>query len=106
MARTKTVVTVISKISERPTNPNAALVVIYGMELGRKYDVLDKKVIVGRSSKADIQIDQESVSRNHAQIKSDAKACVISDLGSTNGTYVNDEQIQGEYQLRNGDLIK
>lgn len=106
MARTKTVVTVISKISERPTNPNAALVVIYGMELGRKYDVLDKKVIVGRSSKADIQVDQESVSRNHAQIKSDAKAALISDLGSTNGTYVNDEQIEGEYPLRNGDLIK
>ncbi|MBX5483882.1 MAG: GGDEF domain-containing protein [Myxococcaceae bacterium] len=108
MARTKTVVTVISKISERPTNPNSALVVIYGMELGRKYDLLDEKVVIGRSSKADIQIDQESVSRNHAQITIDraTNRVHIADLGSTNGTWVNDEQILGEYQLRNGDLIK
>lgn len=107
MARTKTVVTVISKISERPTSPNSALVVIYGLELGRKYDLgAERTVVVGRSSKADIQIDQESVSRNHARIGSDGKSVTIEDLGSTNGTYVNDEPIEGEYQLRNGDLIK
>ena len=58
MPPTKTVVTVISKISERPTNPHSALVVIHGVELGRKYDLLDRKLVIGRSSKADIQIDQ------------------------------------------------
>ena len=106
MAKTKTAVTVISKISERPTNPNAALVVIYGLDLGRKYDLASETTILGRSSKADIQVDQESVSRNHAKLIAQDKKVMIQDMGSTNGTYVNDEQIQGELQLRNGDLIK
>ena len=106
MAKTKTAVTVISKISERPTNPNAALVVIYGLDLGRKYDLVGDNTIIGRSSKASIQIDQESVSRNHAKLISSEKKVVLQDMGSTNGTYVNDELIAGDSQLRNGDLIK
>ena len=106
MTRTKTVVTVISKISERPAHPHAAMVVIYGVELGRKYDLVDQTLVVGRSSKADIQIDQESVSRSHAQIVARDGVVTVEDLGSTNGTIVNDEPIEGSYQLRHGDLIK
>jgi two-component system cell cycle response regulator len=106
VARTKTVVTVISKISERPANPHAAMVVIYGLELGRKYDLVDQTLVVGRSSKADIQIDQESVSRNHAKIVAGPRSVTVQDLGSTNGTFVNDQVIEGTLQLRNGDLIK
>src|SRR6185369_15734825 len=67
MAKTKTVVTVISKISERPVNRDAALVVIHGLDLGRKYDLMKEQTVVGRSSKADIQIDQEAISRAHAR---------------------------------------
>lgn len=80
--------------------------VIYGGELGRKFDLRKEGTIVGRSSKADIQIDQESISRNHAKLTGKGKQLHIEDMGSTNGTYVNDEQIKGQYQLRNGDLIK
>jgi two-component system, cell cycle response regulator len=106
MAKTKTVVTVISKISDRPVNRDAALVVIYGLDLGRKFDLNKENTIVGRSSKADIQIDQESISRNHAKLSSGNTHVVIKDMGSTNGTYVNDEQISTDYTLRNGDLVK
>ncbi len=106
MAKTKTVVTVISKISDRPVNRDAALVVIYGLDLGRKYDLTKDGMVVGRSSKADIQVDQESISRNHAKLVTMKDHVVIRDLGSTNGTYVNDEQITDDYQLRNGDLVK
>ncbi len=106
MVRSKTNVTVISKISERPTTPHAAMVVIYGLDLGRKFDLLGETIIIGRSSKADIQIDQDSVSRNHAKIVSDGRTVKIEDLGSTNGTYVNDEQVKGDLSLRNGDLVK
>ncbi len=106
MPRLKTVVTVISKISERPAHPHSAVVVIYGHELGRKYDLVDQTLVVGRSSKADIQIDQESVSRNHAKMIAGPKGVTVEDLGSTNGTFVNDVPISGVAQLRNGDLIK
>ena len=106
MAKTKTVVTVISKISERPVNRDAALVVIHGIDLGRKYDLMKEATVVGRSSKADIQIDQEAISRNHARFSIAAGRVSLKDLGSTNGTYVNDEMITTDMQLRNGDLVK
>jgi len=106
MAKTKTVVTVISKISERPTTRNAALVVIYGEDLGRKYDLERETTIIGRSSKCDIQVDQDSISRNHAKISLAGKNAGISDMGSTNGSFVNDEAVEGTVTLRNGDFIK
>lgn len=106
MAQNETVVTVISKISERPVDQDAALVVIYGLELGRKYDLFKDEILIGRSSKAEIQVDQESISRNHACIANTRRGVFIKDLGSTNGTFVNDEPVQGEKQLHNGDLVK
>jgi diguanylate cyclase (GGDEF)-like protein len=103
--RNKTVVTVVSKISDRPVSKEACLVVIYGLDLGKKYNVDRPSLIIGRSSKADIQIDQESVSRNHCKIINTGKTILLRDLGSTNGTYVNDELVD-EYVLRDGDFIK
>ncbi|MBJ6762338.1 GGDEF domain-containing protein [Myxococcaceae bacterium JPH2] len=102
----ETVITVISKISERPVNLDAALVVIYGLDLGRKHDLAREETLIGRSSKADIQIDQESVSRNHASIRNTRDGVRIQDLGSTNGTFINDEPAATPRELRNGDLVK
>ncbi|QDE69044.1 diguanylate cyclase [Myxococcus xanthus] len=106
MVQKETVVTVISKISDRPVNLDAALVVIYGLDLGRKFDLTSEETLIGRSSKADIQIDQESVSRNHASITNSREGVRIRDLGSTNGTFINDELAEGVRELRNGDLVK
>lgn len=103
--KSKTVVTVISKITDRPAADQAALVVIYGLDLGKKFNLDKPTVIIGRSSKSDIQVDQESVSRSHAKILLSGTSLVLKDLGSTNGTYVNDELID-EMHLRDGDLIK
>lgn len=105
MVRIKTAVTVISKISERPVAQNAALVVIYGLDIGRKYDI-ERPLSIGRSSKCDIQLDHDSVSRNHAEIRIEDGAIVLRDLDSTNGTWVNDEPVKPERTLENGDLIK
>ena len=103
--KNKTVVTVISKITDRPVADQAAVVVIYGLDLGKKFSLEKDTIIIGRSSKSDIQVDQESVSRSHAKITMADKRLQLKDLGSTNGTYVNDELID-EIQLRDGDLIK
>jgi diguanylate cyclase (GGDEF)-like protein len=103
----KTIVTVISKAAADPKQGggNACLVVIYGMELGKRYALDRPHIILGRSSKCDVQVDQEAVSRNHAKIITTGKTIILRDLGSTNGTYVNDELID-EYVLRDGDLMK
>jgi diguanylate cyclase (GGDEF)-like protein len=103
--KNKTVVTVISRIAEKPVAKEACLVVIYGMELGKKFNLDNPSLIIGRSSKCDVQIDQESVSRNHCKLINTGKSVLVRDLGSTNGTYVNDDPVD-EHVLRDGDLIK
>src|ERR1041385_4694370 len=101
-ARSKTVVTGISMIAVKPIGKGACLVVIYGLEHGRKYNLENANIIIGRSSKSDVQIDQESVSRNHAKIINTGKSIILRALGSTNGTYVNDQLID-EYVLADAD---
>lgn len=103
--KNKTVVTVISRISDKPMAKEACLVVIYGMELGKKFNLESPSILIGRSSKCDIQIDQESVSRNHCKLINTGKSVLVRDLGSTNGTYVNDMLVD-EHVLCDGDLIK
>jgi len=103
--RAKTVVTSINRISGQPPTKEACLVVIYGNELGRKHSLESPTVTLGRSNKCDIQIDQESVSRAHSKITNAGRSVRIRDLGSTNGTYVNDELVE-ERTLVDGDFIK
>jgi diguanylate cyclase (GGDEF)-like protein len=103
----KTVVTVITPIRQelKELDDEACLIVIYGKELGKKYRFTRQQIIIGRSSKCEIQIDEESVSRSHCSIKRTGRVITIRDMGSTNGTYVNDSQTD-EIKLRDGDLIK
>jgi diguanylate cyclase (GGDEF)-like protein len=100
-----TVVTPVSRISDRPSTSEACLVVIYGHDLGKKYNLDRDSVIIGRSSGADIRLEQEAVSRNHCKLVNTGDSVIVRDLGSTNGTYVND-QLVDEYRLRDGDLLK
>lgn len=78
---------------------------IYGQSIGRRFRVKRGEVLIGRSSQAQIQIDHESVSRRHALVTIGEQKAVVKDLGSTNGTYVNDEPVT-ERVLKDGDLIK
>ncbi len=95
----------IPKRDEPPPCRESCLVVVRGQELGKKYDLNARFFTIGRSSKSDIQIDHESVSRLHAKVTSVGGSTQIGDMGSTNGTYVNDEQVE-ERTLKDGDLIK
>lgn len=98
-----TVVTESLDARSRPSGP-PCLVVFYGQNIGRRYS-LDSEVIIGRSSTVALQIDHNSVSRQHAKIITQAHKSRVLDLGSTNGTFVNDEAVQ-EAELRDGDLIR
>jgi len=74
--------------------------------MGRRVRVTTKPLIIGRSPKCEIQIDQESVSRNHCRIRFENGEFLVRDLGSTNGTYVNDDLVEGDGRLRHGDQLK
>ncbi len=84
----------------------ACLVLIEGRPLGRKFPLLPPHVYLGRGKKADLSIDDKSVSQQHAQVVIKDKQVVISDLKSTNGTFVNDERIQKATLLKEGDTVR
>jgi diguanylate cyclase (GGDEF)-like protein len=88
---------------------NDCLVVIYTAEpglLGKRF-VLDKSPTrLGRGADSAIVLEGDSVSRRHAHLERRAGAWYVVDDGSTNGTYVNEEQISREQLLVNGDRIK
>jgi diguanylate cyclase (GGDEF)-like protein len=86
-------------------NGAACLVCIYGAELGKRWALTGGTITIGRSSSSDIPLDQDSVSRAHARIMRRGDFYVVSDLGSTNGTFVGDEVIK-ERALKNGDRIR
>ncbi len=104
----RTRVTHITELGNTPqvSRPgDACVVVIYGTELGRRVQLGSAPFEIGRSSTNDLFIDQESISRHHARISFDGNAYWIADLGSTNGTYVNDELVR-EQRLRDGDQVR
>jgi two-component system, cell cycle response regulator len=105
----KTRITQIRPVEKPAADPEqACLVLIYpgGAELGKRYELAgSREVIIGRGGDCDIQVDRDSVSRRHAKVSRSGTGWQVQDLGSTNGSYVNDAQIT-QYGLRDGDLLK
>jgi diguanylate cyclase (GGDEF)-like protein len=85
------------------------LVVIYStgrsVRLGSRWTLEKGHVSIGRGSENAIVLESDSVSRRHARIEKRANKWWACDLNSTNGTYVNHQQVK-ESPLNNGDLVK
>ena len=83
---------------------SACVVVIHGEGLGKRVDVGERPVIVGRSHESDLQIAHPSISRQHCSIWRDAAGYRVRDLGATNRTRVNESRVE-ESALADGDHI-
>ena len=88
------------------TESGAFLVLIEGRPLGKKFPLMPPQVRIGRGEKADLSIDDKSVSHLHSEIQFKGEKILIMDLKSTNGTYVNDKKIDSPTFLKEGDLIR
>jgi EmrB/QacA subfamily drug resistance transporter len=90
-------------VAEAPA-ASPALVFKEGPLAGQRFDVA-AELTVGREA-ADITLPDPEVSRRHALVRAVDGTLEIGDLGSINGTYVNDERISEPRRLAPGDLVK
>lgn len=89
----------------QPPIPVALLLVVGGRARGRILEVRDLPAIIGRSPDADITIDDETVSRRHADLRGDRGTIELEDRGSSNGTTLNGNDVAGPITLHDGDLV-
>jgi pSer/pThr/pTyr-binding forkhead associated (FHA) protein len=61
--------------------------------------------VIGRAVECDVVITSTRVSREHARLRRDGRKWFLEDLGSTNGTFLNDERLIRPMELRDGDQI-
>jgi type II secretory pathway predicted ATPase ExeA len=63
------------------------------------------RLVIGRTPDNDLQIDSKFISRHHCQIVTEPDACLIEDLNSTNGIYVQSKRVR-RYNLNDGDVVQ
>lgn len=84
----------------------AMLEVVSGSNAGQMIELPTGKFLVGREEDCHLRPNSDLVSRHHCVFLVDAYTTRLRDLGSTNGTFVNDERLQGAVTLNNGDLVR
>jgi len=87
-----------------PPTVRPVLKVLAGASEGRTFRIESAETTIGRSQEADIHLDDEAMSRFHAQILFHNMEFRIKDLESANGTILNGSEVS-EYALRHNDKI-
>jgi hypothetical protein len=86
-------------------NPRLEVVAAMGHQPGKAFPV-DGGITLGRAPSADIRIDDQFASSNHARVFPRGRYVYIEDMGSTNGTFLNGRQLKRPEQLSISDSIR
>lgn len=89
-----------------PKRKNACLVQYSGAKLGKRYPLTETVNIVGRSPTVQVVIQEASVSRQHAQFVLIGDQVAVEDLGSSNGTFLNDAPVKQQTPMKDGDIVR
>lgn len=92
--------------SRRRKPINLALEFIEPLERENERLEIDAAIVIGRSADCDVRLDDTFLSSRHARVANDGGDLSIEDLGSTNGTYVNQELVKGRVHLERGDIVQ
>lgn len=88
-----------------PAASNAFLLVLSGTDPGRLHVLDQPEMVIGRSRYANIHISERALSQQHCKLTRHGEHHRLFDLGSTNGTFVNDVRVQ-QADLKPGDVIR
>lgn len=84
----------------------AKLVIQTGKLAGKQLAIPSKEVLIGRDEGCYIRMGSPDISRKHCSLRSTPEGIRVADLGSSNGTWVNDAKIVGPTILKSGDLLR
>jgi predicted Zn finger-like uncharacterized protein len=84
----------LPELAPLPKDVRYSLAVIAGSQAGSVFKVLKPRLFMGRGSNMDIQLKDSEVSRRHAMLEIRGAKVTLSDLGTTNGSFVGGERIQ------------
>jgi pSer/pThr/pTyr-binding forkhead associated (FHA) protein len=80
------------------------IVILTGEQKGKSHLLRGKRLVIGRSEKADIRLNDVKVSREHAEISKVGSKWVVTDLGSQNGIVINDKKVI-QMDIKEGDRL-
>lgn len=90
----------------RPWGLLAPVTNTLGAASGRPIELAHELTIIGREQDNDVVLDDERVSRRHAELRWERGRVELADYGSLNGTRVNQQAVRGRAPLRDGDVIE
>jgi len=82
------------------------LVIIHGNDMGQRYVLDERSFVVGRGEGCDLRLDDDTASRRHCELTLVGDRLTARDLGSRNGTFVNDEVLADTVDVRDGDVLR
>ncbi len=103
----------IRTVLSRPGAPGAAaeddrahyLVVIEGAERGRRIEIGGDSLVIGRTAPAGLVLDDALVSRSHCRVALVMGEMFVTDLGSSNGTFVSGGRVSGREHIAAGERL-
>jgi diguanylate cyclase (GGDEF)-like protein len=90
----------------QPAREHAVLFAVTGPEQGSVFPLHSLSTRIGRDGDLDVNLSDDAVSRHHARLTLGRDGTHVEDLGSSNGSFVNEERIEGRCQLADGDHLR
>lgn len=95
-----------TKKERRRRTANLSLQFIEPADLAKERVAVDPAFVIGRSPECELSIADTYLSSRHARFANDDGDLTVEDLGSTNGTYVNQTMVHGRIHLEKGDIVQ
>jgi ABC transport system ATP-binding/permease protein len=77
-----------------------------GSAPAKEFELIKSEITIGRDESVDLPITSPAISRRHVKLTREGDGYVLEDLGSSNGTFVNDQRLSGRHSLKSGDRIR
>ena len=74
--------------------------------IGTRFPMQGPRMTLGRSPECDVCLESLGVSRRHAELREVGDTVTLYDLGSSNGTHLNEQRIQAPVELKDGDVVR